>query len=142
MKDQLGIVCSGLCIVHCIATPVLLGLGASGLLTSMLSTEFVHLLLILPIALVLILTVPSAYKRYKKLSITVIAVIGMLFLIAALFLGEENEALFTIIGGSFLIVFHLWNLSLARRQKLNEKTVDVVSRVQGNIKSNTSIGEL
>lgn len=126
MKDQLGTLCSVLCIAHCIATPILLGLGVSGLLASMLTTELVHLLLILPVGLLLVMTAPKAYKRYKNINLVFTALLGILFLITALFLGEEYEALFTVLGASFLIVFHQWSLRLHRNHKVNRATTDSV----------------
>jgi|GEM_PF-569359 len=123
MKDQLGIVCSSLCIVHCVATPVILALGVSGLLASILTTEFVHYILLVPVALLILSTLPTAYKRYRILSLIFTGLLGMMFLIAALFLGEEKEALLTIIGGSLLVVFHLWNLRLQHKHKTNGTVV-------------------
>jgi len=117
MKDTLGIICSGLCIVHCIATPFILVLGVSGLLATILTTEFVHYILIVPVALLILLTLPTAYKHYRALGLIFTGLLGMIFLIAALFLGEEKEALLTIIGGSLLIIFHLWNLRLQHKHR-------------------------
>mgnify|MGYP006078176075 CR=1 FL=1 len=127
MKDQLGTICSSLCIVHCIATPIIMAIGVSGVLASVIDTEFVHLLLIIPVALLLLLTVPKAYKRYKNLNLVLTALIGMVFLIAALFLSEEYEAILTIIGGSFLIVFHQWSLRLHRVYDENRAVADDVA---------------
>jgi len=112
MKDQLGVVCSGLCIVHCLATPIILGLGVSGVLASILTTELFHLLLLVPIVLLIMLTVPKTYQRHGRVSLVLTATVGLLLLISALFLSEDKETLFTVVGGSLLVVFHLWNLRL------------------------------
>lgn len=119
MKDLLGIICSSLCLVHCLATPIILALGVSGLLATILTTEFIHYILIVPVGLLILLTLPTAYKRYGVFSPILIGVLGMIFLIAALFLGEEKEALLTIIGGSLLVAFHLWNFQLQHKNKIN-----------------------
>jgi hypothetical protein len=124
MKDQLGIICSGLCIVHCLATPIILGLGISGLLATILTTEFLHYLLILPVALLILLTLPGAYKRHGSLSLMLTGLLGMIFLITALFLGEEQETVFTIIGGSFLVIFHLCNLLLPHKSTINRPIIE------------------
>lgn len=116
MKDRLGIIFSSLCIVHCIAVPLILGLGVSGLLATVLTTEFVHYILIVPVGLLILLTLPAVYKRDGVVSPILAGLLGMLFLIAALFLGEDKEAVLTIIGGSLLVIFHLWNLRLQHNQ--------------------------
>jgi hypothetical protein len=119
MKDQLGIICSGLCIVHCVATPFILALGVSGLLATILTTELVHYILIVTVGILVLLTLPIAYKQNGVLSPVLTGLLGILFLIAALFLGEEKEVLLTIIGGSLLVIFHLWNLRLQHKHKTN-----------------------
>ena len=119
MKDKLGILCSSLCIVHCIVTPFILALGLSGLLAKILTTEFLHYILIVPVALLILLTLPSAYTRYRSLGLIFIGLLGMMLLIAAPFLGEGNEALLTISGGCLLVFFHLLNLRLQHKHKTN-----------------------
>ncbi len=115
MKDHLGIFCSGLCIIHCIATPFILGLGITGVLASVLATELIHLLLLLPITTLIILTAPTAYIRYGNVTLVITALLGMMFLIGALLLEEDLEVLLTVIGGSLLVMFHLWNLHLYKK---------------------------
>ncbi len=124
MKDQLGIICSSLCIFHCVATSVILALGMSGLLASILTTEFVHYILIAPVGILILLTLPTAYKRDGVLGPILTGLLGLIFLITALFLGEKNETMLTIIGGSLLVVFHLWNLRLHHKYTENETVVD------------------
>lgn len=119
MKDKLGIFCSSLCIVHCIVTPFILALGLSGLLVKILTTEFVHYILIVPVALLILLTLPSAYTRHRSLGLIFTGLLGMMFLIAAPFLGAGKETLLTISGGSLLVVFHLSNLRLQHKYKAN-----------------------
>ena len=115
MKDHLGIFCSGLCIIHCIATPFILGLGITGVLASVIATELIHLLLLLPITTLIILTAPTAYIRYGNVTLVITALLGMMFLIGALLLEEDLEVLLTVIGGSLLVMFHLWNLHLYKK---------------------------
>lgn len=123
MKDQLGVVCSGLCIVHCLATPVILGLGLSGIFASVLTAELFHLFLLVPIVLLIMLTVPKTYQRYGSLSLVLTAVTGLLMLISALFLSEDKEVLFTVVGGSLLVTFHLWNLRLQYLERKDKVAV-------------------
>ncbi len=117
MKDQLGVLCSGLCIIHCLATPIILGLGLSGALVSILTTELVHTFLILPVTLIVLLTLPSAYLNHKSVRLLITGLVGVLLLISALFLGEKNETLLTVMGGGTLVFFHLWNLRLLSKSK-------------------------
>lgn len=124
MKDNLGIICSGLCIIHCIVTPFILALGVSDLLATILRSELIHYTLIVPMAVLILLTLPITYERYRALSLSVTGLLGMFFLIAALFLGEQKEALLTLIGGSFLIIFHLGNLRLQHKHKISGTIVE------------------
>ncbi|HDY86269.1 hypothetical protein LCGC14_0471100 [marine sediment metagenome] len=126
MKDRLGIIFSSLCLVHCLATPFILALGVSGILATILTTELVHYILIVPIGLLILLTVPNAYKQSGIFSPTLSGLLGIGFLIAALVIGGEQDTILTIIGGSFLVLFHLWNMRL---QHNNNADKSVVSRM-------------
>ena len=127
MKDQLGIVCSGLCIVHCVATPVILGLGISGVVASVLTTELFHLFLLFPIVLLMLLTVPKTYQRYGQIGLVMTATLGVMMLVSALFLSEDKETLFTVTGGSLLVIFHLWNMRLKYLER-KSKTMTASTR--------------
>jgi hypothetical protein len=123
MKDRLGIIFSSLCLVHCLATPLILALGLSGVLATMLTTELVHFILIVPIGLLILLTVPNVYKKYGIFSPILSGLVGMGFLIAALVIGGEQDTILTIIGGSFLVLFHLWRLRLQHHHNTNKSVV-------------------
>tara|TARA_Y100001963_G_scaffold152208_1_gene236562 strand:+ start:179 stop:433 length:255 start_codon:yes stop_codon:yes gene_type:complete len=51
MKDQLGTACSGLCIVHCLATPALVAAGGLGAVGGLLASKSFHLAMLAPVLL-------------------------------------------------------------------------------------------
>jgi len=127
MKDQLGAMCSGLCIVHCLVTPVILALGVSGIAATILSAELFHQLLVMPVLLFLLLTVIQSYKVRGASAHLLIGVMGAALLITALTLYEEHEVMLTLIGGGLLIIYHVANLRLQHRRKANQLIMDDVT---------------
>lgn len=124
MKDQLGAMCSGLCIVHCLVTPVILALGASGLVATILTTELFHLLLVIPVSLLLLLTLIKSYKEYGNSIHLLMGLLGIILLITALVLNEQYEAMLTISGGTFLISYHILNLRQNHKRSANKLSVE------------------
>tara|TARA_R110001583_G_scaffold195483_1_gene374092 strand:+ start:2609 stop:2995 length:387 start_codon:yes stop_codon:yes gene_type:complete len=127
MKDQLGAMCSGLCIVHCLVTPVILALGASGIVATILTTELFHLLLVIPVSILLLLTLIKSYKEYGNSIHLLMGLLGITLLITALVLNEQYEAMLTISGGTFLITYHILNLRQHHKRRANKLNVDKVT---------------
>lgn len=109
MKDEAAALCSGLCLIHCLATPVLLSLGGLGLIGSAFTSEWVHVVLILPIALLALASLPSGWKRHRRRLPPVAGSLGLALLVTALFAPHEAEAALSISGGLLLIGAHLSN---------------------------------
>ena len=112
MKDLIAATLSGLCVVHCLATPVLLALGSSGLLLGIFSSEWFHYLMLLPIAAFLVWSLPGGWCVHRSKTPFVLGLGGFLLLITALFGPHEAEAALSIIGGMLLISAHLYNRKL------------------------------
>ena len=127
MKDQLGAMCSGLCIVHCLVTPIILAVGASGIVATIFTTELFHQLLVIPVLVLLLLTLIQTYKERAVSVHILIGVVGMSLLIAALVLNEQYEEMLTIIGGVLLITYHVFNLRKQQKRKLIELSKDKVT---------------
>ncbi len=106
--DRLGIGLSFLCMIHCLALPVLL----TGLATAAVAESF-HLwvaLLIVPVALVAAL--PS-YRTHRQRGVLWLLGTGVLLLFAALLLepvvGQTGENAVTVAGGVLLVAGHWKN---------------------------------
>jgi len=115
MKDQLGVVCSGLCVIHCLASPVILALGLSGALASLFTQELFHQVIIVPVVILILLTLPHAYRRKKSIALVVVGLTGASLLVSALIFDEKYEALLSLVGGGLVITFHVMNLLLQRK---------------------------
>ncbi|MEM7626872.1 MAG: MerC domain-containing protein [Planctomycetota bacterium] len=84
--DQLGIVASVACVVHCLATPVLLILmPVMGAWWSHPAAHWGLAALVLPLALWVVL---RGYRRHRRRAALVAAVLGAVFIVAGLVLPE------------------------------------------------------
>lgn len=115
MKDIIAAALSGLCVLHCLATPVLLALGSSGLLLGALSSEWFHYLMLLPISALLAWSLPGGWCVHKRKAPFALGLAGFLVLIAALFAPHEAETALSVAGGLLLISAHLYNRKLVFR---------------------------
>jgi hypothetical protein len=117
MKDLIAATLSGLCVMHCLATPVLLALGSSGLLLGMLSSEWFHYLMLLPISVLLAWSLPGGWCVHQRKAPFALGLAGFLVLIASLFAPHEAEIALSVSGGLLLISAHLYNRKLVFRVK-------------------------
>jgi len=113
MKDDLAVVCSGACMVHCLVTPIVIGFSAAGLFGEWLSSEWVHQLMLVPVVLLALLSLPGSYKKHKNKWPLRLGALGILTMVSALVGPESMETWITISGGILLITAHLWNRNLS-----------------------------
>ena len=114
-KDTWGVICSGLCLIHCLATPLLIAGGSLGVLGILLTNEWVHQLMLVPVVLFSVLSFPSAYKKHRHHMPGLLAIIGVFGLILAVTYGHDFETVLTAIGASILMVAHGWNWHLTKK---------------------------
>lgn len=116
--DRLGILGSALCLLHCISSPLLIGLfGLSSL--SFLHADWIHkglASLLIPIAA---LAIWPGVQRHGNRFVLLIALLGVLFLLtSALHLEDlvshRGELALTITGSLLLIGAHIMNWRLSR----------------------------
>jgi K+ transporter len=118
MADLFAVSSSGLCMIHCLATPVLL-IFLPVLSASVLSGDAFHaaiLWIILPTSLV---ALTLGCWRHKDRYVAVLCAIGLaVILVAARFgdvlFGEIGERILTTAGSIILIAGHFRNFSLCR----------------------------
>ena len=138
ITDKFSICLSMCCILHCLALPVLIVLLPS-ISSLWINDEIVHVYLVLlaiPISLFAMVKSLKVHNNYKCISL---AVIGLLLLIAAIFMhdigsffgeqghGEEHghdehhgiggllEKIFTVLGALVLVGAHILNLRLSKK---------------------------
>jgi len=113
MKDNLAVAFSGVCLLHCVATTFVVGLAAAGVIGKLLASEWVHLLLLLPVIILAVLSLPSAFKKHQCRLPMILGGIGIVLLLAALIGPHSAETIITVVGALFLIGAHLFNRHLS-----------------------------
>jgi len=121
--NNLSIGLSALCVVHCLATPLLIALLPS-LAALPLENEAFHRWLLIAVIPTSLFSLFMGCKQHKKYNVFVIGVIGLLFLISAMFVedlanGELLEKVFTVIGAFIIAIAHFMNFRFCRRTDAN-----------------------
>lgn len=111
--DKMGICASGLCLIHCLTTPILLVFYPVFLTTE--THDFVHeILAFVVVASIMIAVFPKCHK-HGHYDIIAIATAGVLLVIGGLFLHESTffwATFVTSIGSIFLITAHFKNMKI------------------------------
>lgn len=116
--DKLGISASVLCLIHCLALPVLIPLVPT---LGLFGHDEVHLMLLAPIVALAGFGILPGYLRHRSYAVLFAAMIGVLLCSAAVgaevFFGLHSlDVPLTIAGGLCLAGAHLTNLRLSRSQ--------------------------
>lgn len=113
--DKIGICASGLCLVHCIATPIFLILFPSIKVAYFEHEAFHQLFGVIVVSSVLIAVYPQCRKHGHK-DIILWAISGVLFILAGIFLGHDFGEVYehglTIFGSILLILAHIKNMKV------------------------------
>jgi hypothetical protein len=111
--DFLGVWASGLCVVHCVLTPVLLSFSAvfAHLLPS---DEKVHRSLAAGIAMIGGIALFYGYRKHRRVRIPLLMAIGLGFIFAGAWWGDRlpshrAEVAVTMVGSGFMITAHRMN---------------------------------
>jgi len=115
MKDVWGIICSGLCIVHCLFIPVLFVLGVSSASIAYLESEWVHLVLAVPMITLAVWSVFLGWRAHRQVKPIVFASSGLILLFSSLIAAEQYEVYLATTAGLLLISAHLSNLKLVKQ---------------------------
>lgn len=108
--DQLGILGSAICIVHCLATPLVIGyLAGAGL--GFVGEEIFHKILAAPLLLIALLAFLPGYQRHHDRRILASGMAGVGLLLLAVFVVEafvthEVATALTVVGSILLIGAH------------------------------------
>lgn len=115
MKDFLGACLSGLCLLHCLLVPLLLTMSGAGVMGAWIGADWVHYVLIAPISLLLVWSLPFAWRQHRHRYPLVIGVTGLSLLLLSLWVSESAEPFFAVIGSLGLISAHLLNGHLLKK---------------------------
>ena len=120
--DSMGITVSGLCVAHCILTPILLfAVPVAGL--AMLENEFVHKALVALVIVVGTTAFIPGLRLHGKYHLLPLVLLGTGSLLFAAFgaeplWGEIGETSFTMVGGALMIYSHWKNRTFCRACKV------------------------
>lgn len=118
--DRLGITASVLCMLHCTALPVVaVALPAAG--TAWDLADWLGWAAVATVALVAVLTLPRGFSRHAHSTPGVLAMLGLVALVAGEFLAGPGlgwGAVLTLTGGLAVVTAQLQNLKLLRHCRL------------------------
>lgn len=107
MRDKAGIFFSGLCLCHCMLTPVILLLAGTGALTNAFASETTHQLLLIPVLFLALYSLPVAWYKSRNHNLLMLTLSGLAWLIAARFFHGHVEIILTALGSVSLIAGHI-----------------------------------
>lgn len=111
--DALGVTLSALCLVHCLALPLL----ATGAL-AWAASEHVHAGLAIALAAVVRAVAVPGYRRHRRAAVPALLAGGATLLVGAVVAGEAlgetalSETALTVLGSLALVAGHALNLRL------------------------------
>jgi hypothetical protein len=118
LLDRFAILTAGLCMLHCLAMPLLLVLIPVLASTTMAENSFhrTMLLFVLPASSIALLI---GCRRHKDLRVLALGLSGLAQIVAAAYfghdwLGETGEKAITVVGSALLAAGHLRNYRLCR----------------------------
>ncbi|NBD96203.1 MAG: MerC family mercury resistance protein [Gammaproteobacteria bacterium] len=119
LLDRIAISASALCMVHCLAMPLLV-IAIPVLSSTFLADEAFHrflVWLVLPVSLAALFI---GCRRHKDILVVSFGGLGLILLISIAYfghdlLGESGERIATVVGGVILAVGHFRNYRLCRR---------------------------
>ena len=108
-KDVFGIICSGLCLIHCLATPALLALGVTGLGLSYLEQEWIHWVFFTPMVLLLLISLPSGFEKHLNKLPLILGLSGGALLLFSLTVLEVYTEWFIVVASVLIMAGHFFN---------------------------------
>jgi 4-amino-4-deoxy-L-arabinose transferase-like glycosyltransferase len=114
LLDKLGVCASALCMVHCLAMPVLLLVGVDSVLR-FTQQEWIEWVIIALALLIGIASFAAGYVKHKKHYVVVLFLAGFLLIINGEMLESTVMATVLPVAGSVVIVYaHVQNLHLKK----------------------------
>jgi glucan phosphoethanolaminetransferase (alkaline phosphatase superfamily) len=111
--DKIGMFLSGLCVIHCLLTPIAIVLIGTGWLLSIAASPWFHIVLFLPVLLLVITSIAPTAWRSKSFAALSSALVGLIMMASAMFMhnhghpGHAQEPYLSILG-ALLVFFGHW----------------------------------
>lgn len=117
IADKTSIVLSALCVVHCLATPILLVL-LPALAGTVFVSEEVHEWLLYAVLPISVVALGFGFFQHHNRSVVVTGLVGLSMLLAIVLmghdrLGHELEIALTVVGAAIVAFSHYKNIRLA-----------------------------
>jgi hypothetical protein len=112
--DKIGVCASGICLIHCLATPILLLIFPASKIQVFEHGVFHAVFAVLVVGSILLAVYPTCKKHGHK-DIMTFAALGVFFILSSFLFhdyGEAIEYLFTIAGSICLIIAHIRNMKV------------------------------
>ncbi len=118
LTNSAAIGLSFFCVLHCLATPLLLVLFPS-LMATQIGSESIHLWLLIGVVPTSLISLGLGCKQHKSYRVAALGVCGLLLLLSALLVedlahGHLLEKVLTVIGAVLIAIGHYWNYRLCR----------------------------
>ena len=112
---------SAMCVIHCLATPLLLVLLPS-LSTLHLENEAFHSWLLIAVIPTSLFSLAMGCKQHQYYRVLAIGILGLAVLVSAVFVedlanGELLEKVLTVTGAVIVALAHYMNFRLCRKQQ-------------------------
>lgn len=114
----LGVVSSLLCLIHCLAIPVVLVVfpAFTSFNLSSIDPFWEHVFVVL--AIISVFTIIQIHKTHNKFSVALpLAFLGVLILTISLFLGHDTASYLLPVGSMCILFGHIMNLKLCNEHK-------------------------
>lgn len=132
LSDKLAVAISSLCVLHCIATPLLLIAVPSLASVSMLSDETFHRVLLFFVIPVGALALTIGYSHHKQIKVLATGIVGLILLSTPILieaigldhevLGETGEVYVTVLASFIIVTAHLINFNLRKHHHSQQET--------------------
>lgn len=116
--DRMAISVSALCMLHCLATPILL-VAVPILSSTLMADEEFHLFMVIFVLPISLIALFIGCRRHKDRAVLLLGGLGLLSLVLVAYLGhdllgEQGEKVATVASGVILAIGHLRNYRLCR----------------------------
>ena len=114
-NNLIGILLSGICIIHCLAFPLLTLVLSLDTFASLYYDETkVHIFLFILVSIIYLIVFPKSFINYRRLTPIILASIGVISLFTGLFQEEKIEIILTVFGGILLMFAHYKNYKILK----------------------------
>ncbi len=118
--DKIAISLSLLCVIHCLASPLIIVMLPS-LMALQFDDEAFHLWMVLAVIPTSVYALTMGCKQHKRYRLLAVGLFGLFFLLLAVLIGESIidefwEKAFTVIGAATIALGHYWNYHLCRQK--------------------------